>query len=126
VPKLPNRAEPSPEIPESKSKKKPELPSVPRSVAEISLMLYLKKKSNFLNYGTVRQTLTAPYQESIIENDMAISIIQIRAPQSAGKNRSLSGKAHPFANVNIKERQQKKLLTGKVIIACLYCPQFTP
>ena len=76
-------------------------------------MLHLKKKSNFMKNGTVRETLTAPYQESIIENDMAISIIQIRAPQSAGKNRSLSGKAHPFANVNTKERQQKNCLPEK-------------
>ena len=87
--------------------------SVLPSVAAIFLT-HPKKKSNFMNYGTVRQSLTAPYQESIIENDMAISIIQIRAPQSAGKHRSLSGKAHPFANVNIKERQQKNCLPEKL------------
>ena len=57
VPKLPNRAEPSPEIPESKAKKKPALPSVPRNAAAISLT-NPKKKSNFMNYGTVRQSLT--------------------------------------------------------------------
>ena len=59
MPKSPNKAEPSPEIPESKLKKKPALTSVLPSVAAISLTP-MKKKSNFMNYGTVRQSLTVP------------------------------------------------------------------
>ena len=50
-----------PEIPESKSKKKPTLLSVPRSVAAISLT-HPKKKSNFINYETAKQSLTVLYK----------------------------------------------------------------
>ena len=50
-----------PEIPESKSKKKPARLFVLRNAAAISLT-HLKKKSNFMNYGTVKQSLTVQFK----------------------------------------------------------------